>query len=155
MSEQGDEFASFHGDSGHLHDHILALIQLLAIRTQAASSPLRKELGLGSMDFRAMSVLAAEPEISGARIAEVIGRDEAAVSRSLKPLIARGLIEEVPASGRARRLRLTAEGRAIQQRGWHFAREREKRVISVLTPAQQEDLRAMLRTLLKQMQAAD
>ena len=139
------------GGSEELKSHILALVQLLAIRiTGGATSRLKRELGIGSTNFRTLSVLAVEPGASGARIAEVLGRDEAAVSRSLKPLIECGLIVVDSGSGRARRLRLTDEGRSVQARGWELARARERRLVSVLSVDEQEQLRGSLQRLLSQ-----
>lgn len=136
--------------------YVLSLIQLLAIRaTASASKQLYRDLHIGSMDFRVMSVLAAEPGSSGIRIAEVIGRDEAAVSRSVVKLIKQGLVQDTLARGRARRMILSPEGEAVQLRAWDAARGRERRLLSVLPVADRERLRTILQRLLEEMHVLD
>src|ERR1700761_6747029 len=65
------------------------------------------ELGLGFLNARIILALGRRPQITAARLAEVIGVDPAAVSRALRELKARKLVEE--AKGAVRYLNLTAE----------------------------------------------
>lgn len=149
--------APLSGPADHeLTSYVLSLIQLLAIRaTASASRQLYRDLHIGSMDFRVMSVLAAEPGSSGSRVAEVIGRDEAAVSRSVVKLIKKGLVQDTPARGRARRMILSPAGEAVQHRAWNAARDRERRLLAVLPAADRERLRTMLQRLLEEMHVLD
>lgn len=131
--------------------HILAVIQLLSIRATRASDPIRQELGIGSTEFRVLSVVSAEPECPGTRIADIIGRDEGAVSRSVTALIRKEMIKDVGDRGRARRLVLTDLGRDVQQRAWRSARERERRLMARFSMEEQRHLLETLQRLLKAM----
>lgn len=128
--------------------HILALIQLLSIRATQASEQIRRELGIGATEFRILSMLAVEPRSSGTRIAEIIGRDEAAVSRSVTALIAKRMIEDAGGRGRARRLVLTALGAEVQDKAWRSARERERRLMAPFSLPEQQHLLETLKRLL-------
>lgn len=156
MTEEQQEAHAAGRASHEFSSHVLSLIQLLAIRaTASASKRLYRDLHIGSTDFRVLSVLAAEPGSSGTRIAQVIGRDEAAISRSVVSLLSKKLIEDVPARGRARRMVLTEAGRVVQDRAWRAARERERRLLSVIEPDERERLRTTLQRLLREMDQLD
>jgi DNA-binding MarR family transcriptional regulator len=116
--------------------------------TNSGSATYRRRFGIGMMDFRIMAMLSLEPGASGARIAEVIALDKAAVSRTLKSLERRGFVTAKPGLGRARVLTLTAEGRAVYKKMWTIAQERERRLLINLSPKEQEVLRDLLRRLL-------
>jgi DNA-binding MarR family transcriptional regulator len=126
-----------------------ALLTFIANRlTNSGSATYRRRFGIGMMDFRILAMLSIESGISGARIVEVIDLDKAAVSRTLASLEKRGLVSVAPGVGRARILRLTAEGRKIYDAAWQVALERENRLLSGLSEEERELLIKLLLRLL-------
>jgi DNA-binding MarR family transcriptional regulator len=126
-----------------------ALLIFIANRlTNSGSLTYRSRCGIGILDFRVMTMLSIEPGVSGARISEVMNLDKAAISRTLKSLERRGLIRVEQGHGRTRVLALSAEGHATYDPAWLIAQERERRLLSPLSSAEQEVLRDLLRRLL-------
>lgn len=72
----------------------------------------RRDFGLGLVEWRVIAMLNIEPEITASRICDVIRLDKAAVSRSLKVLLQKGLLqyEQVSNDPRKRLWRLSEEG---------------------------------------------
>ena len=129
--------------------YVPALLVFIANRlTSSGSATYRRRFGIGIVDFRVMAMLSIEPGVSGARICEVIGLDKAAVSRTLKTLEERGYVTALPGQARARTVTLTPAGEALYQRAWKMAQWREAKLLSLLSPTEQETLRSLLRTLL-------
>src|SRR6266446_537354 len=52
----------------------------------------RRGFGIGLVEWRVMWVLAIEPQITARRASQIIGSDEAAISRALAGLERRGLV---------------------------------------------------------------
>lgn len=126
-----------------------ALLTFVANRlTNSASVTYRRRFGIGVLDFRVMAMLVIEPGVSGARIAEVIGLDKAAVSRTLKSLQSRGFVSAKAGRGRARVLTLTAAGRRVYDKAWKVAQERERILLSAMSAREQEVFRDLLRRAL-------
>src|SRR3569832_1919452 len=67
------------------------------------------QIGLGFLDARLLLLRGRRPDITAARIAEIVGVDAAAVSRAVKSLKGRHLITE--ARGPLRSLSLTDQGK--------------------------------------------
>lgn len=122
-----------------LRAYVPALLTFLANKlTRSGSALYRREFGVGITEWRIMAMLAVEPWISAQRICQVIGFDKAPVSRSLAALDRLGLLEFRAEGGDARRRRiaLSPAGRALHDRIIQVALERERRLLSVLTPEQ-------------------
>jgi DNA-binding MarR family transcriptional regulator len=137
------------GERIDLERFVPALLTFVANRlTNSASATYRRLFGIGVLDFRVMVMLALEPGVSGARIAEVIDLDKAAVSRTLRSLEKRGLISAAAGHGRARILRLTAAGETLYNEVEKLAQQRERVLLADLPPEDRETLRRLLRQLL-------
>jgi len=138
-----------HSEEIDLESFVPALLTFISNRvTNSASATYRRRFDIGVLDFRVMVMLSIEPGASGARIAEVIDLDKAAVSRTLNSLHRRGLITAAPGHGRARILALTAAGEAVYGRVRQVAMERERRLLADLSVEDREILRELLRRVL-------
>jgi DNA-binding MarR family transcriptional regulator len=136
-------------DTMDLDTFVPALLTFVANRlTNSGSATYRKLFGVGMMDFRVLAMLSVEPGVSGARIARVIGLDQAAVSRTLRSLEDRGLVTATPAGGRSRATVMTAKGREVYDAAWEVAKRREALLLEGLSEEEQALLRTLLRRLL-------
>lgn len=83
--------------------------------TEAASDYFADRLGLGSVDWRMLLLLARFPGITAMEASKTIGVDKGTVSRAASRLTRRALITagDLHANGRSRGLFLTPAGRAI------------------------------------------
>ena len=106
---------------------IATRVNWLGNRLVTTASATYGQIGLGFLDARLLLLLGRRPDITAARIAEILGVDAAAVSRAVKSLKARKLIAE--ARGPLRSLSLTEEGKDL----WHtiekISDEREIRLL--------------------------
>ncbi len=104
-----------------------------------------RDFGVGVIDWRVMSMLAVEPDITAQRVCQVIGLDKGAVSRSLQALERQGLI--AGNAERRRKVALTLAGRALHDRIIQVALARERRLLADLTPAEIDVLTGLLRRI--------
>lgn len=102
---------------------------------------------VGIETWRLLVLLAIEPSWSARRICEVIGMDKASVSRAFKSMQAKGLITIGldPGDGRLRVASITPKGREVHDRIIHIALERERALLSPLTPEERGTLVRLLR----------
>jgi DNA-binding MarR family transcriptional regulator len=107
------------------------------------------ELGLGFLNARIILALGRRPQITAARLAEVIGVDPAAVSRALRELKARKLVEE--AKGPVRSLSLTEDGRLLRTQVETISDERETRMLHGFSDAEADKMFQFLERMLAQM----
>ncbi|WP_397459199.1 MarR family winged helix-turn-helix transcriptional regulator [Pseudomonas asplenii] len=114
-----------------------------------ASACYRREFGVGIIEWRMLSMLAVEENITANRIAQVIGLDKAAVSRAVQVLIKSGHIDTKvnPNDGRSVTLRLTPEGFELHDKIIAVALEREKRLLAGLSAKEIETLLDLLRRM--------
>lgn len=120
-----------------------ALLTNLAQKISAsASAEYRPRFGVGITDWRILSLLAGEPWIAPARICDRTGLDKAAVSRSLRVLIADGLVEIRDRSRRRRGMpaALTAKGLALHDELAEAARAREARLLEGFSAVERKAL---------------
>ena len=111
-----------------------------------ASASVRRDLGIGLMEWRILALLAVEAEATPARIGHVAGVDKSVVSRAAATLERRGLIaiaSEAKAS-RQTRLAMTAEGRAMHERGVQIAHANNDRLLHGFTAEDREQLAELL-----------
>jgi DNA-binding MarR family transcriptional regulator len=130
-----------------LDRYVPALITFIANKlSRTATARYQRDFGVTVTEWRIMSLLAVEPEISAARICHVIGFDKGPVSRTLSSMEGRGLISIAPAPGDARShaIALTAAGRGVHDRVIRVALQRERQLLSCLAPDEQETLIALL-----------
>jgi DNA-binding MarR family transcriptional regulator len=96
------------------------------------------ELGLGYLNARIIMALGRRPQITAARLAEVLGVDPAAVSRALRELKARKLVDE--AKGPVRSLALTADGQHLRGQVETISEAREARLLQGFTEAEADKM---------------
>jgi DNA-binding MarR family transcriptional regulator len=107
------------------------------------------ELGLGFLNARIILALGRRPQITAARLAEVIGVDPAAVSRALRELKARKLVEE--AKGPVRSLSLTQDGQLLRTKVEALSDAREARMLHGFTEAEADKMFQYLERMLGHM----
>lgn len=141
-----------------LERYVPALLVFLANKiTNGSSNLYRKHFGVGVIEWRCMALLALEPWISPSRICQVIGLDKAAVSRSVRSLKDKGLVEVRSSTQRSRFLEiaLTPEGCRLQDRIIRVALERERRLLADIAPEELELLVGILNRMLRRMPIVD
>lgn len=130
MSEQ------LHLDLGR---YVPGLLNFLSNKLSAgASKCYRKHFGVGVVEWRMLSMLAVENGVTANRICQVIGLDKSLVSRSLQQLEQAQYVTSQVDSRDARRytVSLTEQGRALHDRIYRVAMEREQRLLADLSPAE-------------------
>src|SRR5262249_29953317 len=112
-----------------------------------ASVLYQKRFKVNVTEWRILSLLAIEPEISAARICHVIGFDKGPVSRTLAAMEERGLvaIRADREDGRTHSISLTAKGATTHDHVIAVALERERRLLSWLGKGERENLIGRLR----------
>ena len=103
----------------------------------------------GIESWRLLVLLAIERTLSAQYACRVIGMDKASVSRSFKRMQADGLITMAldPKDGRLRLASLTPKGQALHDEIRELALERERALLSPLSPGERELLVDLLRRL--------
>jgi DNA-binding MarR family transcriptional regulator len=106
--------------------------------------------GLSIPEWRVMAVLAIEPELSAAQVAERTAMDKVAVSRAVARLVEKGSLERKMAPGDRRKsmLRLSAAGERIYAEVVPLAREHERALLEVLETTDRAALERILITLI-------
>ena len=133
-----------------LTGYVPALLTFVCNKLSRSGSALyRRHFGVGIVEWRILAMLAVEPSIPAARVCQVIGLDKGPVSRSLAFMERRGLvaIRADEADTRRRLATLTPAGRALHDRIIVVALERERRLLSCLTPEQRAALVELLNLL--------
>ncbi|KFX71724.1 MarR family transcriptional regulator [Pseudomonas taeanensis MS-3] len=127
--------------------YVPGLLTFLSNKLAAgASQCYRKHFGIGVVEWRMLSMLSVENDITANRICQVIGLDKSAVSRSLQALEAARHVTSKADSRDARRntVSLTPSGRALHDRVLKVALERERRLLSGLSPEEVDTLIKLL-----------
>ena len=106
--------------------------------------------GIGIPEWRVMAVLAIEPNLSAAEVAERTAMDKVAVSRAVTSLVAMQRLERqiAPKDRRKSMLRLSTEGSRIYAEIVPIALRYEKALMDVLDSADREALERIINTLL-------
>ncbi|MFB9947577.1 MarR family winged helix-turn-helix transcriptional regulator [Rhizobium puerariae] len=114
--------------------------------SRGASAIYRDQFGIGITEWRAISMLAIEPEITAARICEVVNLDKAAASRALATLDEMGYLGSVISEKdpRKRRWWLNDKGYELHARIIRIALAREEKLIAGVHP---DDLEAGIRAM--------
>ena len=131
-----------------LDRYVPALITFIANKLSRGATVLyQKRFGVNVTEWRILSLLAIEPEISAARICHVIGFDKGPVSRTLAAMQARGLvtIKTDEQDGRTYAISLAAKGLVAHDQVIAVALERERRLLSCLNKGERETLIELLR----------
>jgi DNA-binding MarR family transcriptional regulator len=133
-------------------DFVAVLVIAIANRlTRGASRFYRETFDLGVVEFRIMMCLDRRMGRSIGEIGDLADVDKGAVSRSVRVLIERGLIETEAAARRVVLVRLTAAGRKLAKELRSAGLAREERLLSAFDAAQTTELRAYLHRLLAQV----
>jgi len=130
-----------------LDRYVPALITFIANKlSRSATVVYQKRFGVNVTEWRILSLLAIEPEISAARICHVIGFDKGPVSRTLAGMEERGLvsIRADRQDGRTHSISLTAKGLTTHDQVIAVALERERRLLSCLNRPERETLIGLL-----------
>ncbi|MET0509588.1 MAG: MarR family transcriptional regulator [Burkholderiaceae bacterium] len=116
---------------------------------RGASFHYLRAYGVGIETWRVLVMLAIERQVTAQRVVQLIGMDKASVSRCFKSMHAQALIafRSDPRDGRLRHATLTPKGRRLHDRIMRLALERERALLSVLTPDEVETLIDLLRRL--------
>ena len=120
-----------------LDRYVPALITFIANKlSRSATVVYQKRFGVNVTEWRILSLLAIEPEISAARICHVIGFDKGPVSRTLAGMEERGLvsIRADRQDGRTHSISLTAKGLTTHDQVIAVALERERRRAAAVHP---------------------
>lgn len=106
--------------------------------------------GISIPEWRVMAVLAMQPELSAAQVAERTAMDKVAVSRAVSSLLDKGRIERSVSPGDRRRsiLKLSAEGVNIYREVVPLALRHEQSLLDVLDATDRVALERILDTLL-------
>jgi DNA-binding MarR family transcriptional regulator len=104
---------------------------------------------VGIETWRLLVLLAIEESLSAKQACKVIGMDKASASRAFKTMQKRGLVTmslDVQ-DGRLRVATITREGRELHDQILGIALDRDRALMSVLSPEERESLLALLRRL--------
>jgi DNA-binding MarR family transcriptional regulator len=115
-----------------------------------------ERFGLGIPEWRVLAVLAQEPGLSAAEVAERTAMDKVAVSRAVAALQRTGRLERaMDASDRRRsRLRLSAAGAEVYRQVVPVARRLEHDLLDALAPDDRAALDRILRALQSKVRSA-
>lgn len=105
--------------------------------------------GLTFREWRVLSVVASQPDLTVNRAAALLGLDKAGVSRTVALLLKRRLLTRRPDARDGRRavLALTERGTRIHDEIAPYAMARDRRLLSVLSERQREDVQAIVDAL--------
>lgn len=104
---------------------------------------------VGIETWRVLVLLAIDDSVSASRVVKVIGMDKASVSRVFKSMQGRGLVTMGldPQDGRVRVATITVAGRELHDQILRIALERDRALLSVLSPEERDVLLSLLRRL--------
>jgi DNA-binding MarR family transcriptional regulator len=125
-------------------------LSVLSNRLSAAiAESYSRRYGLSIPEWRVIAVLALEPGLSAAEVAERTAMDKVAVSRAVRRLLSTGRARRETAAGDRRRsvLELTPDGRRIYRRVTPALRRYEAELLAGLSATEQRQLDAILRRL--------
>lgn len=134
-----------------LERYVPALLVFISNKlTHGGATLYRRLFGVGITEWRILAMLAVEPNIPAHRICQVIGFDKALVSRVVQVLAKRRLVSVKPDAHDSRRhvICLTPEGRRLHDRIIVVALEREKLLLSGVSPQELDVLVNLLGRLL-------
>ena len=134
-------------DSENFTPRLLSLLSNSLVWRE--SSLLRARFGLGTNDWRVISVIAIRPGVTASEISEFVAMNKAVVSKSVNTLIARELI--VPADGKrgSRHLYLTRAGAQMHDRMKPISMQGQDIVLSDLSADEVRQLNHLLTRLLQ------
>lgn len=126
-----------------LHEVGLAVKRLQWRHHRTANERLA-ELGVSLVQWDVLRHLGEQPDASLHALAELTFQTDQSMGTLATRMIQRGLIERVPAPGRAVRHRLTARGKEVQQSGATILKGVLTETIGRLSPAELAELHRLL-----------
>jgi len=116
--------------------------------SRGASKRYLKMFGIGIVEWRVVSMLAIEPNISASRICDVVSLDKSGTSRALKHLLElKHVTFEASVTDPRRKIwQLSPEGYVLHDKALTEALDRERTLISAVEPA---DLEIFLKVIRK------
>jgi DNA-binding MarR family transcriptional regulator len=142
----------------NLDRYIPAQINFLASKISASATAVYlPKFGIGITAWRIMAQLAHEPWVGASHICQVTGMDKGAVSRSLRELEARQLIEIRADAQHGRRLliALTEKGVALHDTMVNIAVAREQYLLQGFSESEVEQLSDFLRRMRQRIELSD
>ncbi|NDZ79547.1 MarR family transcriptional regulator [Streptomyces sp. SID10853] len=133
---------------------LVPISDLLSYRLSRTSSALsrsaalryRREFDVSLGEWRTVALIAADPTLTLNRLARRAGLDKAQMSRVVRGLVERGLVNRTEGAGRSRQLALTEAGVAVYRGLIGAANERDAAFAALLSG---EELRVLDRALEK------
>jgi DNA-binding MarR family transcriptional regulator len=132
-------------------DHYIpALISLLASRLVTSASALyRERFGLGVMEWRILAILVKQPGLSAREVGAIVGQDKGPISRALRELEKKGLVQiAFAAKGNRHELAVTAAGKKAYSASLPVALERESRLLQDFSTSERQLLTDFLKRLI-------
>lgn len=126
-----------------LHEVGLAVKRLQWRHHRTANERLA-DLGVSLVQWDVLRHLSEQPDASLHALAELTFQTDQSMGTLATRMIQRGLIERVPAPGRAVRHRLTARGKEVQQSGATILKGVLTETIGRLSPAELVELHRLL-----------
>ncbi|MEO8784770.1 MAG: MarR family transcriptional regulator [Candidatus Saccharimonadales bacterium] len=110
---------------------------------------LQEQLGLGFSQFKLMMVLQVKPHIKQKQIADALGQTEASISRQIKLLQQKGLLQsEIRAGNRRQHITtLTSKGLRFTEEARKILKASHQAMFAQLSPKQLEQLADSLKTM--------
>jgi DNA-binding MarR family transcriptional regulator len=112
--------------------------------SRSAALRYRREFDVSLGEWRAISLIAADPTLTLNRLARRAGLDKAQMSRVVSRLTERGLVDRTAGSGRTSQLALTGEGTRVYRGLITAANERDAEFLAALTPEEAATLSGAL-----------
>ncbi|WP_156760083.1 MarR family winged helix-turn-helix transcriptional regulator [Microbacterium karelineae] len=133
--------------------------RLLALLSNALvwreSQELRREVGLGTNDWRIVSALATRPGASATEVSEFLGVNKAVVSKSVNTLADRDLIVLGEGPRGSRPMFLTEAGVEMHHVMKPISKRGEDIILEGMTAGESRELNAVLRGMLARLKGAD
>ena len=143
-------------DSENFTPRLLSLLSNSLVWRE--SSLLRARFGLGTNDWRVISVIGIRPGVTATEISEFVAMNKAIVSKSVGVLTDRRLIVQAEESGRSRQLFLTPAGAEMHDAMLPISLRGQEIILGDLTADEVTQLNELLRRLLRrvpELQAED
>ena len=133
-----------------LENYVPAYLTFVTTKlASGAASTYRKHFGVGIEIWRVLVMLALEEKVSVNMVCKLIGMDKGSVSRCFKSMYEKGLItfSSDPSDGRVRYATLTPAGRAKHDQIQGVALERQRALLSCISPDESAILIKLLHRL--------
>lgn len=118
------------------------LVALARAMDRQSKPAFARNFGLSLAEWRILAIIALEVEVTLNGLANRVGYDKSQVSRVVASLTERGTLRRTASSvdHRSTLISLSAEGQALYQAALSLGRERERRLLAPLSPAQRSEL---------------